>query len=195
MSRAWRDAFEELWVHAAYHRGLREVSDQWHGTTLLRQWPRTCGADVIAIASVVDPILRAAPTEPGGPGTEHKWRRCDRELASVALRDPNHEYHHNREFWSALVSSVAYLASVDEPVPGPMWQALLTWLALQVPQQRAHQIADTNDSRDLREAVPHRPGLEGPPSTVIARNSGHRPTDGSSYSIPVMNHSRRPPRR
>ena len=30
---------------------------------------------------------------------------------------------------------------------------------------------------------------------LVARNGGHRPGDGSSYSIPVITHYRRPARR
>jgi murein DD-endopeptidase MepM/ murein hydrolase activator NlpD len=33
------------------------------------------------------------------------------------------------------------------------------------------------------------------PRELVARNGGHRPTDASSYSIPVITHYRRPPRR
>lgn len=33
------------------------------------------------------------------------------------------------------------------------------------------------------------------PRELVARNGGHRPTDGSSYSVPVMPHYRRSPRR
>jgi hypothetical protein len=129
MTHAWDDAYHELWRHAAHHRGLREAIGELPGHTLyqsLRQWPRTCGTDVVAIAAVVDPVLRAAPLEAGGHGVERKWRRCTADLEDVALREPAREYRHNREFWSALASIAAYLASVDEPVPEPMWQAMLT---------------------------------------------------------------------
>src|SRR5262249_20532672 len=33
------------------------------------------------------------------------------------------------------------------------------------------------------------------PRASVARNGSHRPSDGSSYSVPVMPHSRRSPRR
>lgn len=33
------------------------------------------------------------------------------------------------------------------------------------------------------------------PRTLVARNGGHRPTDGSSYDVPVITHYRRVPRR
>ncbi len=132
MIQAWDNAYHELWRHAAHHRGLREAIGELPGLTLhqrLRQWPRTCGTDVVAIAAVIDPVLRAAPLETGGHGIERKWRRCTDELADAALREPRREYRHNREFWSALASIAAYLASVEQPVPDDMWHALLTEVA------------------------------------------------------------------
>ena len=132
LTQAWEDAYHELWKHAAHHRGLREAIGEPLGHTLTqtpRQWPRTCGADVLAIASVIDPVLRAAPLESGGYGIERTWRSCAAELADVALREPAHEYRHNRAFWSALASTAAYLASVDAPVPEAMWPALLAEVA------------------------------------------------------------------
>jgi hypothetical protein len=33
------------------------------------------------------------------------------------------------------------------------------------------------------------------PRTLVARSAGHRPRDGSGYSVPVQFHYRRPPRR
>ncbi len=132
MNQAWNDAYHELWRQAAHHRGLREAIGELPGHTLsqrVRQWPRTCGADAVAIAAVIEPVLRAAPLETGGHGVERTWRRCTRALADTALREPTHEYRHNREFWSALASIAAYLASIDEPVPEAMWQGLLTEVA------------------------------------------------------------------
>ncbi len=132
MTQAWDDAYHQLWRHAAHHRGLREAIGELPDPTLsqsLHQWPRTCGADVVAIAAVIDPVLRAAPLETGGHGVARKWRRCTHELADAALCEPGREYRHNRAFWSALASIAAYLASVDQPVPEDMWQALLTKVA------------------------------------------------------------------
>ncbi len=33
------------------------------------------------------------------------------------------------------------------------------------------------------------------PHALVARNGGHRPSDGSSYRVPVITHYRRAPRR
>jgi hypothetical protein len=132
MTQAWDDAYHELWRHAAHHRGMREAIGELPGHMLyqsLRQWPRTCGADVVAIAAVIDPVLRAAPLEAGGHGIERKWRRCTTDLEDAALRELAREYRHNRTFWSALASISAYLASVDAPLPASMWEALLAEVA------------------------------------------------------------------
>ena len=128
MTQGWEDAYHQLWSHVAHHRGMREAIGELPGPTLsqsLRQWPRTCGADVLAIAAVIDPVIRAAPRETGGHGVERTWLRCLHAL-DAALREPTREFRHNRQFWSALASIAAYLASVDAPVPEEVWPALLT---------------------------------------------------------------------
>jgi hypothetical protein len=145
MTQAWDDAYHQLWTHAAHHRGLRAAIGELPEHTLsqsVRQWPRTCGADVVAIAAVIEPALHAAPRETGGHGVERIWRRCAHALETTALREPMREYRHNREFWSALASIAAYLASVDAPVPEEMWPALLTEVALPERAPRNSLIAD-----------------------------------------------------
>jgi len=139
MNQAWEDAFQELWDHTAHHRGVREALADPVGPTLsdtLHQWPRTRCADVVGIGAIIDAVLRSAPLVSGGHGVERRWRRCAGQLADVALGDPTLEYRHNRAFWSALASIVAYLASVDAPVPESMWGALLTELAQPMPAPR-----------------------------------------------------------
>lgn len=145
LNQAWEDAFQELWNHAAHHRGVREARADIPGHMLsdaLPQWPRTCGADVIAIASIVDAVLRTAPLASGGYGVERAWRRCARELESAALGEPGREYRHNRKFWSALASTIAYLASVDADVPDTMWRALLAEVAALPPEHRITAVVD-----------------------------------------------------
>lgn len=145
MTQTWDDAYHQLWSHAAHHRGLREAIGELPGPTLsqsLRQWPRTSGADVVAIAAVIDPVLHAAPRETGAHGIDRAWRRCTRTLETAAFRDPTREYHHNREFWSALASIAAYLATIDAPVPEAMWQALLAELMSGEPAHRNTAVVD-----------------------------------------------------
>jgi hypothetical protein len=145
LSQAWNDAFHELWGHAAHHRGLRAATGELPGHTLspsLQRWPRTCGADVVAIAAVIHPVLCNAPLETGGHGVERKWRRCMHELEETALHEPTREYRHNREFWSTFASIAAYLASVDEPVPAAMWPALLAEVTSAEPAHRSIAVVD-----------------------------------------------------
>ena len=145
MNQAWEEAFQELWNHAAHHRGVREhlTDTPDHGLTgHLREWPRTCGADVLAIASIIDAVLRTAPQASGAYGVERTWRRCERELQGTALGEPGREYRHNREFWSALASAIAYLASVDAEVPDSMWRALLAEVSAPPPPHRNTAVVD-----------------------------------------------------
>src|SRR5262249_14323933 len=145
LNQDWEDAFQALWNQAAHHRGLRvaagDASSPMH-SDFLRQWPRTNCADVLTIAGIVDAALRSAPLESGGHAVERRWRRCEDELVDTALRDPAFEYRHNRTFWSALASTVAYLASVDAPVPQSMWEALLAALELPMPSHRDAVVVD-----------------------------------------------------
>jgi hypothetical protein len=145
MDQAWEAAFQELWDHAAHHRGMREaLADPIipHLSDTLHQWPRTRCGDVIGIGALVDAVIRSTPLVSGGHGIERRWRRCAGELAEVALGDPTLEYRHNRAFWSSLASIVAYLASVDAPVPESMWSALLTELAHPMPPPRNTAVVD-----------------------------------------------------
>lgn len=145
MNQPWEDAFQELWNHAAHHRGVRDAAAGATGhlhSDHLSQWPRTCGADVIAIASIIDAVLRSVPLAHGGYGIERTWRRCARELEGAALAEPGHEYRHNRAFWSALAQAIAYLASVDAEVPDAMWRSLLAEVAKPPPEPRNTAVVD-----------------------------------------------------
>ncbi len=56
--------------------------------------------------------------------------------------------------------------------------------------------ADRFDPQQLIETTwEYAPDPGDLPRELVARNRGHRPTDGSSYSVPVMSHYRRLPRR
>ena len=127
---AWDEAFHQLWAHAAQHRGLKvdPLQGQMPGGAA-QSWPRTHGWDVLAIAAVVDPVVRTLPMEPGSFGIERRWRHCATDIADLALDRPNDEYPQNRAFWATLAAIVAYLASIDAPVPDDLWRALLGEIA------------------------------------------------------------------
>jgi hypothetical protein len=119
MTLTWDVAIHQLWTHAARHRGVQRGDDE------TQPWPRTRGSDVLAIASVVDPAVRALPSEAGNFGVQRRWRYCASDLADFAIDRPAHEYAHNRAFWAGLAATLAHLASIDAPVPHELWPALL----------------------------------------------------------------------
>ena len=135
---AWDEAFHQLWIHAVQHRGMTVAESPGQmpdGTP--QGWPSTRGSDVLAIAAVVDPVVRAVPMMPGSFGIGRRWRHCASDLADLALAWPTHEYAQNHAFWPTLAATLAHLASIDAPVPHDLWRALLA------------EIANPDTSRDL----------------------------------------------
>jgi hypothetical protein len=134
----WDEAFHQLWIHAVQHRGITVATSPGQMPDGMPQgWPRTRGLDVMAIASVVDPVVRALPIETGDLGIERRWRRCASDLANLGLARPTQEYAQNGAFWATLAATLAHLASIDAPVPHDLWRALLA------------EIANPGTSRDL----------------------------------------------
>jgi hypothetical protein len=133
MTFAWDDAFHELWMHAARTRGTATSLGELPGVmrySTMQAWPRTRGSDVLAIAAVVDPVLRALPMQPGGYGIERLWHACVIDLEWFALDHVTREYVHNRAFWSTLAATMAYLATIEAPFPAAAtWRALLAEFA------------------------------------------------------------------
>lgn len=90
------------------------------------RWPRTTHADVIAIATVLDPFVRPQPLRFGGHGLARHWRAGIDALDLAA----GGEYQDNRTFWHALPAMCVYLHSRNSPMPPPAtWTALLARLA------------------------------------------------------------------
>ncbi|MBX3156778.1 MAG: hypothetical protein KF773_12300 [Deltaproteobacteria bacterium] len=85
-------------------RGYAEVGDDPSTRS-----PRTIGADVIAIAAVLDPVVRATTLRFGGSGLARRWRACVDDLEQLALTTPDAEYVENRAFWSTLSAMCVYL--------------------------------------------------------------------------------------
>jgi hypothetical protein len=141
----WEEAYRDLWHRAADCHGVHQARHEAPGHMLYQrvaQWPRTRGADVVAIAAVLDPILSVAASEAGGASMERRWLRCAADLADLAIREPEREYRHNRAFWSAVVAASAHLASVGAPVPVGVWRALLDDLQLAAPPRNAPAVDD-----------------------------------------------------
>jgi hypothetical protein len=141
----WDDAFHDLWLHAIRHRGILTSLSELPGPSRdsgMAGWPRTHGADVLAIAAVIDPVLREIPPQPGGHGIDRQWRSCASDLAMFALEYPEYEYTQNRVFWATLAKVAAYLASIDAPVPAALWRALLAEITGHHRRRNANLIHD-----------------------------------------------------
>src|ERR1041384_1013811 len=116
----WNDVYQQLWIQAAQSRGTVTSVGDMPGAprySTLPEWPRTTGADVIAIASLVDPILTETPLRPGGYGITRLWQTQVIEIEGIAFPNPATEYVHNRAFWSTLLAVAAHLATMGGPVP------------------------------------------------------------------------------
>jgi hypothetical protein len=122
----WLRAFFALQASAMESRGFVEQST---GTEDVVRWPRTTGADVVAIAAVLDPYVRDQPLRFGGHGIARRWRAVVDDLERFALGDLRGEYAENRAFWSTLPAICVYLHSEGSPLPAPdVWAALLAVL-------------------------------------------------------------------
>jgi hypothetical protein len=83
------------------------------------EWPRTVGADALAIVSVVDPIVAAQPLRPGGYGVMRVWQSAVVEVEPAGIADPAAEYEGNRSLWAALLAVASYLDSMKVALPEP----------------------------------------------------------------------------
>lgn len=127
----WNDVYHQLWLEAAQSRGTVTSLGELPGVrySTLPEWPRTTGADAIAIASLVDPILSETPLRPGGYGITRLWQTAVIEIESDAFSRPAAEYAHNRALWSTLLAVAAHLHVMGAPVPDDTaWEALLAVL-------------------------------------------------------------------
>jgi hypothetical protein len=120
--RDWNDAYVELKHRAQELRGFVELT---HDTPDLARWPRTIGADVIAIASLVDPHVRRLQSD----GIRRRWQSCMLDVWRHAIAAPGDTYAENRAFWSCLLTAFVYLASIEAPLPEQaLWSSLLAQL-------------------------------------------------------------------
>jgi hypothetical protein len=108
--RSWTEGLDALRARAEEVRGVVDAD----GTS----WPKTTNLDVITIASVIDPSLKARllPAE-----LAQRWQavRDDAWRASIAPHTAT--YVKNREFWSTVAAICEYLDEV--PVPD-LWGVL-----------------------------------------------------------------------
>jgi hypothetical protein len=112
----WPSVYRALKQRAEAMRGAVELHV---GTADHVRWPRTTGADVVAISAVIDRHVRRLRATYGKHTLIFRWRACLQDIARFALSAPGTQYAKNREFWDCLAIAVAYLASVDAPLPDP----------------------------------------------------------------------------
>ena len=121
----WTDAYLVLKDRAEEVRGFIELHP---GTGELERWPRTTGADVVAIAALVDSEVRALRM---ALGLMRRWEACLGDIERYALASPGEPYRENRALWRCLARVSVHLDSVDAPLPDPhMWSVLLDELGL-----------------------------------------------------------------
>ncbi len=112
---SWIDGHLALRQRAYETRGGIELEDG-------ARWPRTTGADVVAIAALVDHPVRTH----GTPGILRRWRAALLDLQREALHAPHDTYALNRSFWSTLETVVVFLDDLAITPPDPeIWDALL----------------------------------------------------------------------
>ena len=107
------------------HLAIRERAYQTRGFVEIdsgARWPRTTGADVIAIAALVNPAVR----KHGTPGVLRRWIATLANLQREALPAAQDTYPENRTFWSSLESTVIYLDDIAvAPPSAALWDALI----------------------------------------------------------------------
>jgi len=120
---SWLRAYFALRERTLETRGFTEVITEDEEVV---STPRSAGTDVIAIAAVIDPHVRALPLEFGALTVTNRWRELVRDLEDLALAAPNTEYPENESFWDTLSQVCVYLHSQAAPMPTPFeWDALI----------------------------------------------------------------------
>src|SRR5277367_1741582 len=113
----------QSWIDG--HLAVRERAYQVRGAIELTggaRWPRTTGADVVAIAAVFDRAVRTN----GAPGIVRRWLAVRDDLELEALYEPDETYVENHAFWATLEIVAVFLDDIAVPAPAPeVWDALI----------------------------------------------------------------------
>ncbi|HTR54999.1 MAG TPA: hypothetical protein VMJ10_30145 [Kofleriaceae bacterium] len=111
---SWVDGFLALRQHAFAMRGAIELDTG-------ARWPRTTGGDVVTIAALFDPAIRAH----GSAGLCRRWQLALDEIKHEALPAPASTFAENRTLWATLEIAAIALDEAAAPVPAPAtWRAL-----------------------------------------------------------------------
>jgi hypothetical protein len=123
---AWTDGYVELKHRAEALRGsitLNPDAAAWE------RWPRTTGADVVAIAAFVQQSIARLPDRDGNLGILRRWAAVLADLEVKALPTMRETYVENRSFWRTLGAAMVHLSSIEASVPQPrLWDALIEQL-------------------------------------------------------------------
>jgi hypothetical protein len=108
--RSWTAGLDALRERAEEVRGIVQEDGA--------AWPKTTNGDIITIASVIDPSLKARllPTELG-----HRWEAMRDDAWRASLAPHKSTYAKNREFWATVGDVCEYLD--EAPVPD-LWGVL-----------------------------------------------------------------------
>jgi murein DD-endopeptidase MepM/ murein hydrolase activator NlpD len=201
-----------VWPVGIWNGRKPEISDGFHGT---RRDPRT---GVVAEHGGVDIMYRRQPSDPwraGTPNATPNWVMPDHRAALAASDGVVWSATNTPRGWTVVIDHAprklatyythlsSLLVSAKQSITAgtplgiigadPLDGEHIMHLHFEVwrggPSDRfdPQRIIETT-----WEYVPD-PGDQSP--TLLARNGGHRPKDGASYSIPVTTHYRRAPRR
>ena len=120
---SWIDGHLAVRQRAYQSRGSVELNP---GTPGSARWPRTTGADVVAIAAMLDSAVHRNAT----PGVLRRWRATLADLQRDALPSPHDTYVGNATFWASFESAAIFLDDIAVMPPAPeLWDALLAELS------------------------------------------------------------------
>jgi hypothetical protein len=119
MIESWTQAYIQLRRCAEAARGVADSE--------ALAWPRTTGADVLAIGAPFHGYVHAVePDAPSGVAVARRWRQAMLAVERAAVIAPEAVFPGNRMFWSALASLCAFLDAVyAAPPERATWTTLL----------------------------------------------------------------------
>lgn len=111
----WLDGYLAVRDSAYAAKGAIEIDDA--------RWPRTTCNDVITIAAVLTPVVRAHASD----GLRSRWHEELSKLEDDALDDGGATYLFNRTFWATFEALAVYLDDVGAPVlHARVWDGLIS---------------------------------------------------------------------
>ncbi|MEJ7598515.1 MAG: hypothetical protein WKG01_11445 [Kofleriaceae bacterium] len=120
---SWTELYIALRQRAEAVRGFIELDSD---TPPPPRWPRTTGADVLAIVATIDPFVRRLRPSDQALGLQRRWRACVGDVGRFALTALGETYPRSRELWACLALVFVHLSSLGASLPDPaIWSILL----------------------------------------------------------------------